>query len=202
MILHKGFFECHREIKTAFHILVIIGVTVFVVLCGMISKGFNEKGEKNLDYVIVLGAQMRENGPSAVLKYRLDAAIRYLNDNPDTICIVSGGQGPNEPYPEAEGMYHYLMENGIQKERILMESKSENTIENMKYSKAIMNKNYESVGIITNNFHMFRALQIAKKQGLKNVCGISADSNKLYIPNNVLRECGAIMKGWIFNHEK
>lgn len=71
------------------------------------------KGETNLDYVIVLGTQIHESGPSIVLKYRLDAAVLYLNENPGTICIVSGGQGKNEPYSEAEGMAKYLIEKGI-----------------------------------------------------------------------------------------
>lgn len=57
---------------------------------------------RGLDYIIVLGAQVRKDGPSPVLKYRLDKAVEYLNENPDTVCIVSGGQGSNEPWSEAE----------------------------------------------------------------------------------------------------
>ena len=165
----------------------------------MISKGFKEEEKKNLDYVIVLGAQMRADGPSTVLKYRLDKAIEYLNENPNTICIVSGGQGPNEPYPEAEGMHKYLVENGIDAERILIENKSNSTVENIIFSKELMKENYAGVGIITNNFHVYRALRIAENQNLEGACGIAAGSNVLYLPNNVLRECCAILKGLILN---
>ena len=200
LLIHKEFLILHKRIKIVFHALVVIGVAVLVTFCGMIVGEFSSTGKQNLDYIIVLGAQVRENGPSVVLKYRLDAAIDYLNGNPDTICIVSGGQGPNEPFSEAKGMADYLTEHGIEEERILLEDKSTNTVENIKYSKVLMKQSYDSVGIVTNNFHVFRAVQIAKVQGLEGVCGIAADSNVLYLPNNVLRECCGILKDWIMKN--
>lgn len=116
---------------------------------------------RGLDYIIVLGAQVRKDGPSPVLKYRLDKAVEYLNENPDTVCIVSGGQGSNEPWTEAEGMAQYLQEKGIDTARILTEDQSQTTEQNITNSKMLM-KEGASVGIVTNNFHVFRALQIAK----------------------------------------
>ena len=145
------------------------------------------------DYVIVLGAQVHADKPSVVLKYRLDEAILYLNENPETVCIVAGGQGKNEPYSEAYGMAQYLMQNGIDKDRILLEDQSKTTEENLQFSRKFLPEDAE-VGIITNDFHMFRALQIAKKQGLSDVCGIAADSTKFYLPNNMLREYFAEIK--------
>lgn len=161
---------------------------------------FSAKGSQKLDYIIVLGAQVREDGPSVVLKYRLDAAIDYLNENSDTVCIVSGGKGANEPFSEAEGMAEYLLEKGIEEHRIILEDKSTNTVENIQNSKALMKESYNGVGIVTNNFHVFRAVQIAKVQGLEGVCGIAADSNLLYLPNNVLRECCGILKDWLMKN--
>ena len=146
-----------------------------------------------LDYIVVLGAQMRQNGPSIVLQYRLDEAIKYLNDNPDTICIVSGGQGYNEPCTEAQGMAEYLEKKGVPKVRILMETESTTTAQNISNSMQYIREG-ATVGIGTNNFHMFRALQIAKKQGLTQVCGIAAKSKPLYLPNNMLREYLAEIK--------
>lgn len=150
---------------------------------------------RGLDYIIVLGAQVRKDGPSPVLKYRLDKAVEYLNENPDTVCIVSGGQGSNEPWSEAEGMARYLQEKGIDTARILTEDQSQTTGQNITNSKKLM-KEGASVGIVTNNFHVFRALQIAKKYGLSDVCGIAADSTPKYLPNNMLREFFAEMK-WL-----
>lgn len=196
MLSRSHFFDSHRKLSIAFHSMVLIGIIVLTTLCGMIASEFTAKGTEKLDYIIVLGAQVRENGPSVVLRYRLDTAIEYLEENPETICIVSGGQGVNEPFSEAEGMANYLIENGIEKNRILLENKSKNTVQNMQYSSALMDETYDSVGIVTNNFHMFRAMKLAKAQGLKNVCAIAADSNALYLPNNVLRECLGILKDW------
>lgn len=200
VLVHKKVFVMHSKIGLAFHILVAIAIVILVILCGMIAGKFTSKGTRNLDYIIVLGAQVRDDGPSVVLKYRLDAAIDYLNENPDTICIVSGGQGVNEPFSEAEGMAAYLLEKGIDENRILLEDKSKNTVQNIQNSKALMEETYNGVGIVTNNFHVFRAVQIAKVQGLEGVCGIAADSNVLYLPNNVLRECMGILKDWLMQN--
>lgn len=199
-LLYSGFFALHKTIKSIFHVLVAAAVVVLVIFCGMIVGKFTAEGKPDLDYIIVLGAQVREDGPSVVLKYRLDKAIEYLNENPDTICIVSGGQGVNESISEAEGMSEYLIEHGIEKDRILLEDKSRNTVENIINSKALMEAPYDKVGIVTNNFHMFRAVQIAKAQGIEDVCGIAADSNAIYLPNNILRECCGILKDWLFNN--
>ena len=199
-LLHTDFFASHKRIKVVFHAMLGVAIAVVITLCGMIMGDFSEKGSQDLDYIIVLGAQVREDGPSVVLKYRLDAAIDYLNENSDTVCIVSGGQGVNEPFSEAEGMAEYLMENGIDENRILLEDKSKNTVQNIQNSKEIMEETYNGVGIVTNNFHVFRATQIAKVQGLEGVYGIAADSNVLYLPNNVLRECCGILKDWLLKN--
>lgn len=199
-LLHRDFFVLHEKIKIIFHAMVGMGIAVVIILCGMIAGDFSTKSSQNLDYIIVLGAQVRESGPSVVLKYRLDAAIDYLNENPNTVCIVSGGQGANEPFSEAEGMAVYLKENGIDENKILLEDKSKSTVQNIQNSKNLMEESYNGVGIVTNNFHVFRAVRIAKTQGLQGVCGIAADSNPVYLPNNVLRECIGILKDWIMKN--
>ncbi len=182
-----------RLVKGICIAVVTVGFMAFFIIEGCIISRMNEKGEAGLDYIIVLGAQVRESGPSVALKYRLDEAVEYLEDNPETICIVSGGQGANEPYSEAEGMARYLKEQGIDASRILLEDKSLNTEQNMEYSKALI-KEGASVGIITNDFHLFRAKQIARKYGLDNICGIAAKSTPVYLPNNMLREFLAEIK--------
>ena len=199
-LIYNGFFRRHKYIKKLFYVFVAITLTVLISLCSMIAGNFHSKGEEKLDYIIVLGAQVRESGPSVVLKHRLDAAISYLNENPTTQCIVSGSQGVNEPFSEAEGMYTYLVKNGISSDRIILEDKSTSTVENIRNSKVLLDDSYHSVGIVTNNFHTFRAVRIAKKQGLRNVSGIAAESNIFYLPNNVLRECCGILKDWLFGN--
>lgn len=183
-----------RAAKRMLLCLVVVGAGFFCVVEGFIFSGFHAKEEEGLDYLIVLGAQVYERGPSPVLAYRLDAAVRYLSENPDTVCIVSGGQGANEPFSEAQGMADYLIANGIEKERILLEDQSRSTVENIVNSMEFFDAETETVGIVTNNFHVFRATGIAKKQGIVNVCGICADANLWYLPNNLLREFFGVCK--------
>lgn len=187
----------HKRIGMLFHLMILVVMVLMGIFCILMASEFSAKGKKNLDYIIVLGAQVRDTGVSKVLKYRLDVAKEYLDENLNTICIVSGGQGANELCTEAEAMADYLFSQGIEKDRILLEDKSRNTEENIRYSRKLMREEYDGVGIVTNNFHVFRSVQIAKNQGLKDVYGIAADSNIWYLPHNMLRECGSILKYYV-----
>lgn len=182
-----------KAVRVGVVAVVALGIVFFTGVEGLILTGFDEKGEENLDAIIVLGSQVYANGPSVVLRYRLDEAIRYLNENPETVCIVTGGQGYNEPFPEAEGMADYLIKNGIDEDRILLEPESTNTKENIGNSLQFIDAN-DRIGIVTNNYHVFRGVGVARKAGLKNVCGISADSAPRYLPNNMLREFFGVVK--------
>lgn len=159
--VHGSVEKVPHPIKIFAGMIVCIGLLVFCIVEGCVISQMHADGRGGLDYIIVLGAQVRKDGPSPVLKYRLDKAVEYLNENPDTVCIVSGGQGSNEPWSEAEGMARYLQEKGIDTARILTEDQSQTTGQNITNSKKLM-KEGASVGIVTNNFHVFRALQIAK----------------------------------------
>lgn len=173
--------------------MVLLGVVFFCVIECLIASRLHATGAENLDYIIVLGAQVKENGPSTILKYRLDCAMEYLSANPDTMCIVSGGKGDNEPFPEAEGMAEYLKMQGIEESRLILESESETTEENIRNSMKFLEEG-ASVGIVTNDFHVFRAMQTAKREGLDHADGIAAGSPAIYLPNNMLREFFAEIK--------
>ena len=134
-VLHFGVWDrAPLLLRRMFCLLAVVGAVLFVIVEGCIISHYRDKGRDGLDYIIVLGAQMKEKGPSAVLQFRLDAAYAYLMNNEDTVCIVSGGQGRNEPCSEAEGMYAYLTQKGIPEQRILMEDQSTDTAENIAYS--------------------------------------------------------------------
>ncbi len=180
--------------RITLHVVIACALLIFVCVEGLILSGFNATQKDHLDYVIVLGAQVRADGPSRVLQYRLDRALEYLEENPETICIVSGGQGPNELVTEADGMERYLMEKKLNAERILKENQSETTPENLRNSMQLFDADKASVGIVTNNFHMYRSLHLAKKSGVRDVCGIPAKSAPLYLPNNMLREFFGVLR--------
>lgn len=116
--------------------------------------------------IIILGGRVYEHGPSLILSYRLDAAAAYLKKNPDAVCVVSGGRGADEPEPEAEVMARYLSsKHGIAPERIVIEDKSSNTRENIRFSNALLDGE-TSVAIATDSFHQLRASIFAKSEGL------------------------------------
>ena len=132
-----------------------------------------------------------------VLQYRLDAAADYLAANGNTKCIVSGGQGFNEPHPEADVVGDYLEAHGVDASRITREDAALSTVENIENSMKLIGSPDARVGIVTNDFHVFRGVGIARKAGLVNVCGIAAPSNRWYLPNNLLREALCIAKDFV-----
>lgn len=191
-----------KRIQKVALLLISVGLLLFIIVESCILSGFFAKGKESLDYIIVLGAQIKEDGPSYVLQKRLDAAYDYLENNPDTIVIVSGGQGSNEPTTEAQGMHDYLVGRGIAPERILMEDASRNTSENIRYSMQLFDAENSSVGIVTNNFHVFRGVHLAEAEGCKEVFGIAAGSHPLYLPNNMLREFFGMVKDFLAGNLK
>ena len=174
-----------------------LGLITALILTVSILSCYGSEPEPECDYIVVLGAQVRPDGPSVVLNYRLVAALDYLNANPGTKCIVSGAQGSNEPCTEAFAMKEYLVSHGIAPSRIITEEQAVNTRQNIEYSKVLIPKGAKT-GIVTNRFHMRRALYLCKKCGLENVCPINAHSIKLYEPNNVTREILGLIKDFIF----
>ena len=94
-------------------------------------------------------------------------------------------------------MYGYLVEAGIEAERILQEDQATNTVENLVLSSDFLDKEKDKVVLVTNNFHMFRALSLAKGQGYKQVEGLAAGSYPGMLPNNLLREFFGVGKDFL-----
>ena len=149
--------------------------------------------------VIVLGCQVRDDGPSLMLKYRLDAAYEYLTQNKDAVCILSGGQGKDEPVSEGEYMYKYLANKGISLNRLYMETESASTRENLEFSMEIieeqnLNKN---ITVVTNSFHTYRACYMAKTLGME--CkAVPAKTHLGLLPTYYIREMYCLLYDIIF----
>lgn len=154
-------------------------VLFFAIMIGLIAKEAHSQPQPDADYMIVLGARVKGDRISPMLRYRLDKALVYLSDNPDTTVIVSGGQGPGENLSEAAAMQDYLVQKGIDSERILMDDTSLNTDENIRNSIELIRQQELEAGIetgmsgeissqhiilLSNGFHLFRATRIMKKQ--------------------------------------
>ncbi|MBR1770732.1 MAG: YdcF family protein [Lachnospiraceae bacterium] len=187
-----------RLVRRLFWGCLAAGVVLFAIVMGMVLTQIHARATAGAGYMIVLGAQWKGNRPSYMLQQRLDTAAQYLHENPDTFVIVSGGKGSNEVIPEAEGMALYLEQiSGIAPERILREEYSKDTYENLLFSANCLDKAEDRVVIVTNNYHMFRALKTAQKQGYKRVEGLAAPSYAGILPNNLLREFFGVMKNFL-----
>lgn len=294
-LLSQGasFYRRHKKqiplwIPVSLITLCIAGLAVFIVLQVLIFGGMLKNTPDRLDYLIVLGAKVREDDISASLKRRLDKVIRYVEEHPDTKLVLSGGQGEGEPTTEAYAMAEYLRYNGVTPEQMLLEVYSTNTKENMICSKALIddqrNKQKErerkeritenrrkmdvdrfliktealaaeqtelnmpdlfhrivnirkrnravwktygpgesidhfemeenmagiaaqilpgnellpdrpvQIGVLTSNFHLFRAMQIGKKYGFDHLYGVASTSDPVLFIHLCVRESIAILK--------
>lgn len=199
---------------------VAAAVIIFCVVEACVFVGAVSSEKPGLDYVIVLGAKVHERGISNSLRQRLNKAIQYSRKSPGTVLILSGGQGADEPMTEAQAMYQYLLENGVSPTRLIMEPVSSSTVENIAYSQLIILQREQSkrdlagkedgsvapgpylqveekpvqIGILTSNYHVFRAGMIAKKRGMEDVYGIAAGSDPVLFLHLCVRECAAILK--------
>lgn len=195
------------------------GLVILLVVQILIFGRIPSTAESGLDYVIVLGAGVRDDGLSKTLKLRLDKAAEYAAENPESVLVLSGAQGAGEPVAEAQAMQAYLSEQGITEEQMILEDRSYSTLENIVYSRLLIEADREAkkaqwqkertanafpamqvadkpvrIGIITSNFHLYRARMIARKQGLTDVRGIASESDRILFVHFCLRDSLAILK--------
>lgn len=184
----------NKKICIVIGILFLVCVSIFGYVEGKIIYAANKRPKDGAEYLIVLGAGVNGTIPSQTLKNRINAAIDYLKENPDTIVIASGGKGPGEDISEAEVIQDYLLLGGIGPERIIIENKSTSTVENIKFSKEFIEDEGASVVLVTSDFHIMRATKIAEVQGLENVSGCPARPGYFTKLNNYVREFFAVVK--------
>ncbi|ENG4425757.1 YdcF family protein [Listeria monocytogenes] len=186
-----------RRLKRISIILIAIGFIYLLIVAAFMFSGTRTKPSDNADTVLILGAKVNGDPaePAEVLKERLDAAVTYLNENPTMQVVVSGGQGEDESASEASVMEEYLVNKGITRSRIKIEDKSRRTEENIKYSKGKFNLG--KTVIVTSDYHMYRALMLAKRQGL-DASGLPAKSQSVIKIKNMMRETLSITYAWVF----
>ncbi|MDR0531950.1 MAG: YdcF family protein [Oscillospiraceae bacterium] len=155
----------------------------------------------NQDYIIILGCGLKKDGAaSPLLAARIDRALRFYRKQekkgiPPPKLICSGGQGSDEMRPEAEAMAEYALLQGIPQDHIITEAKSVNTMQNMRFSKEIMDaggKPYRCI-YCTSNYHVLRAGVYARRAGLP-VPGIGSKTAFYFLANAFLREYVAYLR--------
>lgn len=148
---------------------------------------------KKLDYIVVLGCGVNGDKITPLLKGRVDRGLQVLQYNPYAKLILSGGQGPGEDISEAECMKRYAIEQGIAPERIILEDESVNTEENLKFSVLKMDVEKPKIAVVTNSYHVFRTLILAREMNIP--CIGYGSRTKLYFSLNArIREFAGYLK--------
>ncbi|MDL2293458.1 YdcF family protein, partial [Ruminococcaceae bacterium OttesenSCG-928-D13] len=179
------------------------GVTVYAGLFIFVAvSGYADQAQGDEKAIVVLGAGLRGERVSDVLRRRLDAALEAWEQNPGAVVVVTGGQGPGENIPEAAAMKKWLVERGVPKEAIIAEDKSVSTEENLLFAQQLLAEAGITpdapVAVVTNAFHCYRAGQYAKKLGFTDVNTVPASMNVTAILPSYLREVLAILYLWVF----
>lgn len=174
-------------------IAIAVGAAAGVHMMGALGKAPAENAT-----VVVLGCKVRGTVPSLSLYHRIEAAGEYLDEHPDAVGILAGGQGDAEDISEAECMYRYLVDWGIAPERLIKEEESTTTEENIANSLRIIEERGLSrdLAIVTNGYHQYRAQLIAREQGL-DAGAVRAETAWWLVPTYTLREICAIAHEWL-----
>ncbi len=168
-------------------VLTALLFAVFFLFEAGVVYGMCQHGRENLDYVIILGGGVVGEEPSPALRQRILTAKDYLEQNPETRAVASGGLGDEDTVSEGACIARELVKAGITPERIDVEEASATTAENMQFSRRLV-EDSASVGIVTSNFHVFRSMMTARKAGFSDICGIAAPFGGLMLPHYMVRE--------------
>ena len=186
--------------------LVLAGTVTFGALFGAVLCGSHDHIRGDPQVMVILGCQVKPWGPSVLLQDRLDKALDYLEDHPDLTIVVSGGQGPDEPVSEAQCMYDYLTEHGVDEAQILLEDQSHNTVENLRYTMDLLAEagcdTTADMVVVSNGFHLTRVRMLWSRVcgGDYNLSTLAAPSS--HVPSRLkmyIREPLALVKSFVFD---
>ena len=181
--------------------LVIIGIVIYVCCMGLILSYSHTNVDYNEDVVIVLGSGVKNGRPNVTLQARLDAAIEYYKNNNDIHIVVTGGLARQKDTTEAAVMKNYLLEKGVPDKIIVVENKSQSTLENYRFSKEILeqkNIKHDSIVFVTNSFHIYRAKTYAEHCGFEIAHALSTKTDIFVFVPALIREVLGVIDMWVF----
>lgn len=194
-----------KKFKTIFIVLlclVLIGVATLFIINGYVKSVVKERilsveGAADIDEVdciIVLGCQVRDDGSlSHMLRDRLMRGLEVYNAGAAPKLLMSGDHGRKD-YDEVGAMKQYAIDNGVPSENVFMDHAGFSTYETVYRAREIFEA--DKVIIITQEYHLYRALYIAEQLGIE-AYGVSADLNR-YAGQSMrdFREVLARCKDW------
>lgn len=186
--------------------LILVGILAFAALLGAVLRGSYDHVQGDPQIMVILGCQVKSWGPSILLQDRLDKALDYLEEHPDMTVVVSGGQGPDEHITEAQAMYDYLVAHGVNGEQILLEEESHNTVQNLKYTRELLeSEGYDltaDIVVVSNGFHLTRVQMLWERVwgSNDNLSTLAAPSS--HVPSRLkmyIREPIALVKSFVLD---
>lgn len=185
-----------KLLRRIFTVCLVIGLLVVGVTEAVIIHASFGDPEETVDYVVVLGAKVRSDGPSVSLWDRIYAAADYLEAHPETTAIVSGGQGTDEPMTEAQCMFEELVKLGVDPDRIWLEDRATSTWENLHFTLDLIEERtgvrLQKLGVLSSEYHLFRASLFTKACGVEFV-GVPARTSRIpQMVNHFLREVAGV----------
>ena len=179
-----------------FSVILALGLLVVGVTEALVIRASFGDPDKSCQYMVVLGAKVRSDGPSVSLWDRIYGARNYLVEHPDVIAVVSGGQGADEPMTEAQCMYDALVAMGISPDRIWVEDKAESTWENLNFSLNLIEEKTGArpteIGVLSSEYHLFRASLFARACDVGFI-GIPAKTSRTsQLINHCMREVAGV----------
>ena len=178
--------------------MLLLIILSFVVVQSLIwsTAGQAHDSEPQAQVLIVLGAGLQNDQPTLPLVLRLRSALNYMQDNPDSVAVLSGGQDDRNSISEAMAMKHWLVNHGIAPERLFLEQYSTSTAENFAFSMYYLRQlEATQVVVVTNEFHLYRAAHLARHHGLEpELLGSCLLQYDLIALSNYLREYFAVLR--------
>ena len=177
-------------------VCIIVGLVVVETSCMIRAAGRKPAEDAT---VVVLGCRVYGKRASLSMVERLEAAYEYLSENEEAVCVLSGGQGPGEDITEAECMYRWLVDKGIDPDRLYKEEQSASTRENLAFSQQLIAEEglNAAIAITTSEYHQYRAGKIAESLDIKY--GAIPGKTAIWLfPTYYVRELYGILYEWIF----
>lgn len=182
--------------------LLVIGVLYAGLVAFVAVSGYANPPTGQEKVLVVLGAGLRRDKPSTLLRYRLDKAYDYAMAHPDVFVVTSGGQGRDEWVPEGQAMRDYLIEKGLPPERVVAENASTSTEENFSLSLELLQQygfdENTPIVYVSNAFHCYRAGCYAKRAGFTQVTSLPSATPWRSVLPCYLREALALAYYWVF----
>ncbi|BBG04884.1 MULTISPECIES: YdcF family protein [Pseudonocardia] len=187
--------------------LLVVTYLGFLFCCYLAYSWFygRLRPRPGFDFVVVLGSRLIGGRVPPLLASRLDRATSLwqteIARGGAPLLVTSGGQGSDEPVPEAHAMADYLVSNGVPEESVVREDRSMTTFENLGNSHALMTERHPGYRcvVVTNNFHAFRAALMTRKAGVDGQV-VGSQTAGYYWPSATIREFVAILvEHWIIN---